>query len=78
LFGLFHRHRRHGQLENGIPPDTCERFLVSGLGAPNPHQVAASFLPTPNLNEGLDRYKRRVTDNGFARGPHRFPQRGIM
>jgi hypothetical protein len=37
LFGLFHRHRWHGQHENGIPPDTCERFLVSGFGTPNPH-----------------------------------------
>jgi len=41
LFGLFPRHRWYGQPENGTPPDTCERFLVSGVGTPNLHQVAS-------------------------------------
>src|SRR5947208_3645337 len=37
--GLFPRHRWYRQRENGTTPYTCERFLVSGLGAPNLHQV---------------------------------------
>ena len=36
-FGLFPRHRWYSQRENGTTPYTCERFLVSGLGAPNLH-----------------------------------------
>jgi hypothetical protein len=42
LFGLFHRQRWYSQHENGIPPDTCEGFLVSGFGAPNVHPGASS------------------------------------
>src|SRR5437660_5199019 len=42
-FGLFPRHRWYSQRENCTPPYTCERFLVSGLGAPNLHQVATTW-----------------------------------
>src|SRR5437660_1519037 len=42
-FGLFPRHRRYRQRENGTTPYTCERFLVSGFGAPNLHQVATTW-----------------------------------
>src|SRR2546421_1904146 len=52
-FGLFARHRWYGQRENGTTPYTCERFLVSGLGAPNLHQVATTW---PNVR--VDRPRR--------------------
>src|SRR5438105_14706987 len=42
-FGLFPRHRWYSQRENGTTPYTCERFLVSGFGAPNLHQVATTW-----------------------------------
>ena len=42
-FGLFPRHRRYRQRENGTTPYTCERFLVSGLGTPNLHQVTTTW-----------------------------------
>jgi hypothetical protein len=39
FFGLFHRNGWRAQRENGMTPDTCERFFVSGFGTPNLHQV---------------------------------------
>ena len=46
-FGLFHRHRWYGQRENGMTPDTCKRFLVSGFSTPNLHQVASTWPNAP-------------------------------
>jgi hypothetical protein len=43
LLCLFDRHRWHGQCENGTTPYPCERFLVSGFGTPNLHQVASTW-----------------------------------
>jgi hypothetical protein len=45
-FGLFPRHRWYSQRENGTTPYTCERFLVSGLGTPNLHQVPTRWPNT--------------------------------
>jgi hypothetical protein len=43
FFGLFHRHRWHGQRENGTTPYICERFLVRGFSTPNLHHVASMW-----------------------------------
>jgi hypothetical protein len=43
FFGLFHRHRWHGQRENGTPPYICEHVLVSGFGTPSLNQVASTW-----------------------------------
>src|SRR3989454_1614894 len=50
-FGLFPRHRWYSQRENGTPPYACERFLVSGLGTPNPHALPT----TQRLSVGIRR-----------------------
>jgi hypothetical protein len=42
FFGLFPRHCWYGQRENGTPPDTGERFLVSGFGTPNLYHVVST------------------------------------
>jgi hypothetical protein len=44
FFSLFYRKHGHGQCEDGTTPQTCERFLVSGFGTPNLHQVASLWL----------------------------------
>jgi hypothetical protein len=57
-FGLFARHRWYSQRENGTTSYTCERFLVSGLGTPNLHQVVTTWpnvlseLPSAATNAG--------------------------
>ena len=56
-FGLFPRHRWYSQRDNGPTPYTCERFLISGLGAPNLHQVASG----PGLCRDL---RGQLPDNG--------------
>ena len=42
-FGLFPRHRRYSQRENGTTPYTRECILVSSLGTPNLHKVATPW-----------------------------------
>jgi hypothetical protein len=53
-FGLFPRHHWYRQRENGTTPYTCERFLVSGLGTPNPHHVATTW-PTRGIKAALQK-----------------------
>src|SRR5262252_6688827 len=42
-FGLFPRHRRYSQRQNGTTPYTRECILVSSLGTPNLHKVVTTW-----------------------------------
>ena len=69
-FGLFPRHRWYSQRENGTTPYTCERFPVSGLGAPNLHQVATTWpnahVQQPQRAQASQRSARTGSSTGSS------------